>query len=172
MNRCISAILFIVAPSCVFAEDILEAFDGKEPPPPFGVAETLPIALRQNSMMFFPFKYQFLDGTPLADGAKLRQILRAVPENEKLLRQEKGRRTAAKIFDALFIASTAAHTAYLLSDYPNRDAVMLASYLGEVAFGAGFTFWIGMTANNKIARAVDNYNLSIMGFRSSGKVSL
>jgi hypothetical protein len=154
-------LIISVAPACVFAEDVSEAFGGKKPPP-LGVAERLPIVVHQNSMMFFPFNYQFLDGTPLVDDAKLRQILRTVPENEKPLRQEKGWRTAAYIFGALCIATTAAHSAYLLSDYPNRDAMMLAFYLGEVA-GLGLTFWTGMTANNKMARAVDNYNLSIMG---------
>ncbi|MDR0557149.1 MAG: hypothetical protein LBG43_04680 [Treponema sp.] len=162
MNSAKLLIILFILPACVFAEDVSGAFGGEKPPPPFDAAESLPIVVRQNSMMFFPFNYQFLDGTPLIFRDKLRQILGAVPENKKLLRQEKGWRTMAYIFGALCMASTAAHSAYLFSDYPNRDAIMLVAYFGEVA-GFGLTFWAGMTANNKIARAVDNYNLSIMG---------
>ena len=155
------AIILIAAPICVFAEDTA-AFNGKEMPPPFDGEETVPnILVHQNSIMFLPFNYQFIDGTALVNGSKLRQILRTVPENKKLLRQEKGLRTAAYVFGALFIASVSAHSAYLLSDYPNRDSMMMASYIGEV-FGAGIAFWTGMAANNKIAQAVDNYNLAIM----------
>ncbi|MDR2446579.1 MAG: hypothetical protein LBD58_04730 [Treponema sp.] len=84
MNGIKLLLIIFVAPACVFAEDVSEAFGGKEPPP-FGVAERLPIVIHQNSMMFFLFNYQFLDGIPLAEGAKLRQILRAVPQiNENL----------------------------------------------------------------------------------------
>jgi hypothetical protein len=160
------AIVFFMLPVCIFAEDIVAENESDEiigTLTPQNVTETIPnILLHQNSIMFFPFNYQLLDGTPKVDSNKLRQILRTAPGNEKLLKQEKGLRIMAYVFGTICMASTAAHLGYLFSDYPDRNAMMTAFYVGETV-GLGLTFFTGMAANNKISRAVDNYNLSIMG---------
>jgi hypothetical protein len=149
--------IFITMSLCVFAEEGRETGTGISIP-----LDTGKLILHQNSIMFTPFNYQFSDGTPLVNRNKLRQILN-IPGNEKLLKEEKGWRLTAVIFGVVGITATVMHGMYLLSDLPNRDIMMVASYVGEVVSLAGGVFWTGTVANNKIARAVDNYNAFILG---------
>jgi hypothetical protein len=156
--------IFITMSLCAFAENTAEG-TGEPSTDIFVSSDTgtmQSLIVRQNSITYTPFNYQFLDGTPLVDKNKLRQILN-IPGNEKLLKQEKGLRLMTNVFAVLCMAATAMHSRYIfLSDIPNRDSLMLACYIGEVVSLAA-TFWTGTAANNKIDRAVDNYNLYIMG---------
>lgn len=157
--------IFFILPMCIFAEDIVaenESDKISEALFSLNLTEPLPILIHQDSIMFFPFNYQFLDGTLKVNRNQMRQILCTLPDNEKILKQEKGLRVMSYIFGTICIASTAVHLGYLFSDRPNRNIMMTAFYVGEVV-GLGLTFVTGMAANNKISRAVDNYNLSIMG---------
>jgi hypothetical protein len=118
--------------------------------------------LHQNSMWYFPFNYQFSDGEKIVNDKKLMNVLHTIPQNECLLKQAKGFRIMALVIGIIGIGMVAGHQAYLFSDYPRRDAMMTTFYVGEVLCLAA-TFATGMTANNKIYQAVENYNLSIMG---------
>ncbi|GHV87934.1 hypothetical protein AGMMS50267_02940 [Spirochaetia bacterium] len=120
------------------------------------------LLIRQKSIMFLPFNYQFLDGKPMVERRALRSLLSSVPENRKLLKEEQVWRIVALSCGVIGMGTVAGHSAYLFYDFPNRDTVMTAFYLGEVA-SLALTFWTAMAANNKIDQAVDRYNISIMG---------
>jgi hypothetical protein len=121
------------------------------------------ILIRQDSIMFLPFNYQFLDGKPMVNDRELRSLLRTVPDNTKLLKQEKVFRALALCGGAICLGTVAGHLAYLFHDnLPDRDTMMAAFYFGEVG-SLALTFWTAAAANNKIDQAVGRYNLYIMG---------
>jgi hypothetical protein len=100
--------------------------------------------------------YQWEDGTP----AQYRDVLahiRAVPENEALVRQEKVWRGINYTTAGLFLASLAGTVIYSIGDFDEPWIYGTCLYTGIFSFL--FNVITGDVANIKLQSAVDRYNL-------------
>lgn len=122
----------------------------------------IPQFIIHNEHYFSFYDYHLYDGT-LLKYREVRSLLRTVPENEKLMKQELGIRIVNYSFATILVASWITHTVYSYHDeWENSKTVMnialitgLCGFLGEL-----FTYQMW---EDKFERAVNNYNLKIMG---------
>ena len=106
-------------------------------------------------------QYQYLDGT-LLKYKNVRSIISVVPENETILRQERGWLVTNAVSATLFFSSWVVWSIYTNDDLPN--AGLMRQIAGYTSFG---TFFAAIYAkdirNHKMRQAVTNYNLYIQG---------
>ena len=125
-------------------------------------SEAAPHAI-QKSKWYSLHLFQLADGTGLRRKDTL-TLLKTVPENTVLLRQEKGFRISAAVCLALTAGFFGVHLGYTRN---NSDALYIGN-MSPVIYGGLFVSGvIGMItaglANDRLNKAVSNYNLSIMG---------
>jgi hypothetical protein len=122
----------------------------------------VPKLIIHNENYFSSYDYHLYDGTSLKY-SEVRSLLRTVPENEKLMKQELGIRIFNYSFAAIAVASLITGTVYHYNTgWENSETVInialitgLCGFLGEL-----FTYQMW---EDKFERAVNNYNLKIMG---------
>jgi hypothetical protein len=118
------------------------------------------IIANTNYFSLAPFK--FLDGTTLSY-KKIRPLLANIPENEKLLKEITNTTLLNWISVALFAASSVGFYAY----YRDEGATYRNTMLPITAFSSATFLITGIISNQALIRsrqrAVDNYNLYIMG---------
>lgn len=120
-----------------------------------------PLILRIDNVFSF-YDYQSFDGIPLKF-KEVKALLNTVPENQALMSKRIGVVIANWTFAALgFASGMAAGTYYFIPDLPHAKTM-----LGAALITAGLSFFgeiITYQWNEDLfQRAVDNYNLSIMG---------
>jgi hypothetical protein len=111
----------------------------------------------------FAGNYQFLDGTTITKRKQLFDILSTVPENKALLKEEKVWHAMTCTGAAVTAAGWFGTVWYIWRpDEPNRETILQASVFTFVG-GMAVTFFSAAIRDSKKHRAVDNYNLTIMG---------
>jgi hypothetical protein len=123
-------------------------------------AETIPKLLVHTDKLFSPLSFKFLDGTP-ATSSELDRLLN-VPENTILFRQIKPLVVTNRILRGLTLAAVAGVLVYVFADLPAND-VMLPVLSGTMIATTVAGVYTGQAVGTKYLRAVDNYNLYIMG---------
>jgi hypothetical protein len=150
-------LIFLLAPAVVRAEEI--ALDGPPKTANAGQTELPQLLIHQNT--FNALKFQFTGGATIPPG-QLTALLN-IPENEQLLRTAKNYVIATRILNALTFVSAAGVFIYAgFDNLPYSDTMFNASLcavLGSTTAG----FFTGQKAGVSYLRAVDNYNLSILG---------
>jgi hypothetical protein len=112
--------------------------------------------------LFNPFSFRYLDGTPLSM-SELNRII-DIPENRTLLKGIKQGGITAIILNVVTLGATGGIIAYSFADLPHADIMKPVLYsvaAGSVIINIG----VGMTVFTKYMRAIDNYNLSILGIK-------
>jgi hypothetical protein len=128
----------------------------------FALAEKDPsqLVLRIDNWFSF-YDYQSFDGTPLKF-KDVKSLLKTVPENEPLLSRRTGVVIANWCFAAVAFASSMTAIAYYNSDLPHAETVFpVAALIGSWAFLGEMIMY--QWHEDLFQRAVDNYNLSVMG---------
>lgn len=151
MKKFLMLICLLCSVSMVFAQTVEP--DENTVIPPFII---------HNEHYFSFYDYHLYDGT-LLKMREVRSLLRTVPENETLMKQELGIRIANYSFAAIAFASLITGTVYYNHDeWENSKTVTnialitgLCGFLGELF---AYQMW-----EDKFERAVNNYNLHIMG---------
>jgi hypothetical protein len=106
-------------------------------------------------------QYQYLDGT-LLKYKNVRSIISVVPENQKVLRQERGWLVTNTVSTILFFSSWCVWAVYTNDDFPH--ASLMRQITGYTNFVTFFTaIYAKEIRNHKMSRAVTNYNLYIQG---------
>jgi hypothetical protein len=117
------------------------------------------LLIHQNT--FDALKFQFTDGVKVLPG-QLTGLLN-IPGNEQLVRKAKNYTIVTRIFNALTLVSAAGVFIYAgFDDLPYTSAMLTAS-LCTVAGSSLTGLFTGQGAAVNYLRAVDNYNLYIMG---------
>ena len=130
---------------------------------PDETGELPPIILERDwfQFSFGQYQYQYLDGT-LLKHKDVRSIISVVPENEQVLRQERGWLVTNYVSAALFFGSWVVYAIYVNDDLPN--AALMREITGWTSFITFFTaIYSGDIWLHKMRRAVTNYNLYIQG---------
>ena len=124
----------------------------------------LPQIILERDWFYFSqgqYQYQYLDGALLKYN-DVRSIISVAPENEKVLRQERGWLVTNYVSAALFFSTWVVYAIYYNDDLPN--AGLMRQIAGYTGFG---TFLTAIYAKDiwlhKMRRAVTNYNLYIQG---------
>jgi hypothetical protein len=115
--------------------------------------------------LFNPFSFRYLDGTSLSM-SELNRII-DIPENQTLMKGIKQTGITAIILNIVTLAATGGIIAYSFADLPHADIMKPVLYSvagGSVIINIG----VGMTVFTKYMRAIDNYNLSILGIKIKG----
>jgi hypothetical protein len=117
------------------------------------------LLIHQNT--FNALKFQFIDGVKIPPG-QLTDLLN-IPGNEQVLRKAKNYTISSRIFNALTFVSAAGVFIYAdFDDLPYADTMLtvsLCTVIGSTLTG----LFTGQGAATNYLRAVDNYNLHIMG---------
>jgi hypothetical protein len=113
-----------------------------------------------HSNTFNALKFQFLDGTKVPPG-QLTTILN-IPQNEQLIRKGKNYTLTTRILNALTYVSAIGTVIYAGFDLPYSDT-MLSISLGTLLGSTVSGIFTSQGAAINYLRAVDNYNLYIMG---------
>jgi hypothetical protein len=90
-----------------------------------------------------------------------------IPENRTLLKGIKQGGITAIILNLVTLGATGGIIAYSFADLPHADIMKPVLYSvagGSVIINIG----VGMTVFTKYMRAIDNYNLSILGTKIKG----
>jgi hypothetical protein len=114
-----------------------------------------------NENYFSFYDYHLYDGTFLKY-SNVRSLLKTVPENEKLMKQELGIRTFNYSFAAITLASLITGTVYYNNELANSETIISAALITGLCGFLGELFTYQMW-EDKFERAVNNYNLRIMG---------
>lgn len=119
---------------------------------------TVPQLVIHRGGLFDLNQYKLLDGTKLSS-VELNKMLKTIPENESLLRKKNFWMGADFVFCAGAVASLA------MNMYANNKGWENATYYSAVSCFSclAFAACSGLFAHSYKARAVDNYNLSVMG---------
>jgi hypothetical protein len=116
-------------------------------------------------LVLYPEKYlQFnlVDGTSLKYD-EFKEKVGVIPENEKLLRRIDGWRIAQWVNLAVTFGFTAGYLYCVInSDAPYADGVRSA-WFPFIILSYGFQELTGVAMQKNITRAINNYNLSVMG---------
>jgi hypothetical protein len=130
---------------------------------PEETGELPPIILERDWFYFSSgqYQYQYLDGTLLKYN-DVRSLISVVPENEKVLRQERGWLVTNYVSAALFFSSWVVYAIYVNDDLPHAELMReITGYTSLVTFLTALyakEIW-----HHKMRRAVTNYNLYIQG---------
>jgi hypothetical protein len=151
MKRFLVLICLLCSISVVFAQTI----------EPDGDA-FIPKLMIHNENYFSFYDYHLYDGTPLKY-SEVRSLLRTVPENEKLMKQELSIRIFNYSFAAIAFASLITGTVYYgHNEWENSEIVINVALITGICGFLGELFTYQMW-EDKFERAVNNYNLKIMG---------
>ena len=119
----------------------------------------LPFLFRNNSLTSFSF-YRQSDGENLSY-KKTRALISTIPENNKLMRQERNMRVSSQIFAGLTIASLSTTIYYYNDDSPRSSDKFLNSAASLFTFSV-YSVFSQIIANNKLQQGVDNYNCRVV----------
>ena len=121
-------------------------------------SDSVPPLVLHRGGIFNVYGYKLLSGENLSYG-ELNKLLKTVPENKSLLFKKNIWQGLDYAFVAGFCASVA------VTAYANHKDWENMRYYGAASGVGCFVFAIcsGMIAQSYRARAVDNYNLSVMG---------
>jgi hypothetical protein len=124
----------------------------------------LPQIILERDWFYFSlgqYQYQYLDGT-LLKYKNVRSIISVAPENEQVLRQERGWLVTNYVSAALFFSAWVVYAIYVNDDLPHAE--LMRDITGYTSLG---TFLTALYAkeiwHHKMRRAVTNYNLYIQG---------
>ncbi|MCL1836739.1 MAG: hypothetical protein FWG46_04245 [Treponema sp.] len=119
--------------------------------------------LIQGNNHFNIFFFQFIDGTPVWR-REATMLISNVPANQDLMKQIKRGTIASWVTFGLMIITGGTAITYISCDFHRSEIVfpiLIGSFVGS---GITFTLANGQT-NKKYLRAVDNYNLYILGLQ-------
>ncbi|MCL1946929.1 MAG: hypothetical protein FWF51_07255 [Chitinivibrionia bacterium] len=116
-----------------------------------------PFIFRNSNLDFKAFSLYRQDDVKNLSYKKTRALISTIPENNKLMRQERIWRVSSKILAGLTTASLVATIYYYNDDSPRKYTNSGVSIL-TFSLCSIFT---GITANNKLQQGVDNYNYNI-----------
>lgn len=120
----------------------------------------IPNPLLRNDAFFSKTWYQYFDGTPV-DYKNVLSLVSSIPDNDDLVKQERGWRITTYILSGLCVASVGVLATYQLADLP-YSGIAIPICIGSAGFSLLSGVLTGQIANNKLQRSIDNYNLYIM----------
>jgi hypothetical protein len=154
-HLCAALLILLLALATLEAEEAggsLEAADA-------GQTELPRLLIHQNT--FDPLKFQFVDGA-IVPPKQLTALLN-IPENGQSLRRAKNYIIATRILNALAYVSAAGIVIYAgFDDLPYADTMLSVSICAGLGSAVAGLF-TGQGAAVNYLRAVDNYNLYILG---------
>ena len=156
IKTCCVILLFFM-PEILFAQENVQTFSTNE-----NSLNELPQLIIESSSFFRINQYQYLDGT-LFKNHNVRSIISIVPENEDVLKRQRGWEVANTASGILFFGSWITWSVFYVGEnLPNADIVRTIS--GSVFLVSAITTILtGNISSQKMRRAVSNYNLYIQG---------
>ena len=120
-----------------------------------------PNLLIQDNNSLNMFSFQFLDGAPVSRREAI-VLISTVPNNHELMRQIRRGTIASLITTGLSIAMSMTALIYIAADLPGASEIAPSLFgVSLVATGISWAF-IETPRNQRLLRAVDNYNLYIL----------
>jgi hypothetical protein len=110
---------------------------------------------------FAVLSFRLLDGKSVTFKDTF-EMIKIVPANELLGRQEKILWNTSQVFNLLTLASAAGTLVYLFADLPNQET-MLTTFGISMSIAFVCSIYTRQAASSKFLQMVDNYNLYIMG---------
>ena len=107
------------------------------------------------------FSLQFLNGTPVSQ-REATMLISTVPSNQELMGQIRRGTIASWVLASLIVASAITVLVFDLADLPGADIMRHVS-LGSVVVLSPPLFFITGTRATRFLRAVENYNLHMLG---------